>query len=69
MIMYSQEWWSDDRAKLTYLENRLYQCHSDHNKFHIDWPGIEPGSLFADWQVTNCPSRGTNSDGEAEIWG
>lgn len=30
----------------------LPQCHSFHHKFHMNWPGIEPGLLW--WQTGNC---------------
>jgi hypothetical protein len=33
-----------ERGKQEYLERKkLLQCHFDHNKFHMDCPGIEPG--------------------------
>jgi hypothetical protein len=31
-----------DKVKLKYSEENLSRCHSDHHKFHVVWPWIEP---------------------------
>jgi hypothetical protein len=42
-----EHWYNDnDREKLTFLDKNLSQCHFVHHKAHMDWPGIEPRSLW-----------------------
>jgi hypothetical protein len=36
-------WNEIDSGKLKYSGKNLSQCHFDHHKFHMDWPGIETG--------------------------
>jgi hypothetical protein len=37
-----EHWWNDTvRRKMKYCEENLLQCHSVHNKSHMDWPEIE----------------------------
>jgi hypothetical protein len=35
--------WYIDRGKPKNSEKNLSQCHFFHHKFHMDWPGREPG--------------------------
>jgi hypothetical protein len=35
------EWYWQGKTKSP--EKTLSQCHSDHHKYHMDWPGREPG--------------------------
>jgi hypothetical protein len=36
--------WNDiDRRKPKYSGKNLSQCHFVNHKFHMNWPGIEPG--------------------------
>jgi hypothetical protein len=43
--------WNDKDRKIKYLEKNLSQCHFGHHKTHMDWPGIELGSLW--WKTWN----------------
>jgi hypothetical protein len=39
-----EQWWNDtDRGKLKYSEKTLSECYFVHHKFHMDWPGTDPG--------------------------
>jgi hypothetical protein len=42
----NMEYWRSDTdcRKLKYLEKNMAQLHIIHHKFHMDGPGIEPGS-------------------------
>jgi hypothetical protein len=41
-----EHWWNDiDRGKAKFYEKNLSWYHFVHYKFHMDWPGIEPGLL------------------------
>jgi hypothetical protein len=52
-------WWNDiDRGTPKNSEKNLSQCHFDHHKSHMAWPGREPG-LHSERAVTNRPSRDT----------
>jgi hypothetical protein len=47
----NKEHWVDDtdRENPKYSEKNLSQCHSIRHKSHVDWRGIETGSLW--WQA------------------
>ena len=38
-----------DKGKLQYLEKNLSQLHFVHHKYHMDWPGPEPGAQW--WEA------------------
>jgi hypothetical protein len=41
-----EHWWNKiHRENLKYSGKNLFQWHFVHHKFHMDWPGIEPGPL------------------------
>jgi len=43
--MNMEHWWNDTYCrKLKYLEKSMAQLRNVHHKFHMDRPGIEPGS-------------------------
>ena len=41
----------NDRRKMKYLKENLFQCQFVHDKPHLDCPGFEYGSL--QWQTGN----------------
>jgi hypothetical protein len=41
---YIEPRWNDtDRRKPENSEKNLSQCYFVHHKFHVEWPGLEPG--------------------------
>jgi len=54
MIM---ERWRDvvDTANLQCSEKNLFHCHSVEHKSHVEWPGIETGSLRWEEDEYLCP--------------
>jgi hypothetical protein len=47
-----ENWWKDaDRGRPKHWEKNQSQCYYVHHKLHMDWPGIEPRSLYL--QATN----------------
>jgi hypothetical protein len=51
-------WNKTDREKPKYSGKNLSQCHFVHHKFHMDWPGMNPG-LRRERPATNRLSHGT----------
>ena len=42
---YMEQWWSDtDGTKPKTSERNLFQCHIVHQKFLMNWTGVDPGS-------------------------
>jgi hypothetical protein len=43
-----EKWWNDaERGKPMYLEKIMYQCHSVHRTWLMDWPDPTLASVMA----------------------
>ena len=52
--MRMDQWWNDtDSGQPNYSEKNLSQCRFVKQKFHMHWPGIEPGPLL--WETGDKP--------------